>query len=70
MKCWIDNPHTVPKPETFREMIDKLVQDKAISTTDSPGKLMPVKVFAYHKRKRRIFLKKDGKERRREGAGT
>lgn len=47
MGVWIDNPHTIPKPEAFRELIDQLVKDNGVSPSNSPGKLMPLKAFAY-----------------------
>jgi hypothetical protein len=31
LACWIDNPHTVPKLETFREMISEIVKDQGVS---------------------------------------
>ena len=28
LACWIDNPHTLPKPEEFRELVDNLVKNQ------------------------------------------
>lgn len=47
MKVWIDNPHTHPKPEVFRELVDQLVKDQGVIPANSPGKLMPIKAYVY-----------------------
>jgi len=47
LACWIDNPYTAPKPDEFRDMIDRLVASGRVPTADSPGKHVPIKAVAY-----------------------
>lgn len=46
LSCWVENPHTIPKPEDFEALIDSLVKEQGVSNSDSPGKNIPIKAFA------------------------
>jgi hypothetical protein len=44
---FLNNPHTVPKPEEVAEFNKALVTDQGVASAESPGKFFPIKAVAY-----------------------